>query len=95
MRIDSHQHFWHYSPAEHVWMTDAMPGLKRDYLPTDLLPLLQANGLEGAVAVQARQNLKETLAGIKSSDAIIAGMFQEFGDQVGMNAHIIRDLIPA
>ena len=24
MRLDSHQHFWHYSPTEHTWMTDQM-----------------------------------------------------------------------
>ena len=60
MRIDSHQHFWQYDPREHTWMSDAMPGLKRDYLPLDLWPLLQQSGLDGTVAVQARQNLTET-----------------------------------
>ena len=24
MRLDSHQHFWRYSPTEHTWMTDQM-----------------------------------------------------------------------
>lgn len=60
MRIDSHQHFWQYDPAEYAWMTDGMAALRRDYLPSDLLPLLQQTGLDGTVAVQARQNLKET-----------------------------------
>jgi L-fuconolactonase len=60
MDIDSHQHFWHYSPAEHTWMSAEMPGLKRDRLPPDLKPLLDANGLGGTVAVQARQSLAET-----------------------------------
>jgi len=60
MRIDSHQHFWHYDPSEHVWMTDAMGSLKRDFLPADLEPLLEKNGLGGTVAVQARQSLEET-----------------------------------
>lgn len=60
MQIDSHQHFWHYDPAEHVWMTDAMTALKRDYLPEDLKPLMDRAGIHGTVAVQARQNLKET-----------------------------------
>lgn len=60
MRIDSHQHFWHYNPAEHVWMTDAMAILKKDFLPEDLAPLLEQAGLQGTVAVQARQNLQET-----------------------------------
>jgi len=29
-RIDSHQHFWNYDPAKHVWMNDDMALLKRD-----------------------------------------------------------------
>jgi L-fuconolactonase len=60
MRIDSHQHFWRYSPTEHTWMSDAMSALKRDFLPADLQPLLAANKFDGSVAVQARQSLEET-----------------------------------
>jgi L-fuconolactonase len=60
MRLDAHQHFWHYDPAEHVWMTDEMEALKQDYLPQDLHPLLKATGFDGTIAVQARQNLQET-----------------------------------
>jgi len=60
MRIDSHQHFWRYDPAHHVWMTDAMAALRRDYLPDELAPLLQATGFDGTIAVQARQLVEET-----------------------------------
>lgn len=60
MRLDAHQHFWRYSPTEHVWMTEAMAALKRNFLPADLKPLLAASGFEGCVAVQARQSLEET-----------------------------------
>jgi L-fuconolactonase len=60
MRLDSHQHFWRYNSAEHVWMTDEMAVLKRDFLPGDLKPLLAAAGFDGCVSVQARQNLEET-----------------------------------
>jgi len=60
MRIDAHQHFWHFNPDEHVWMTEEMALLKRDFLPDDLLPLLKATGFDGSIAVQARQNLEET-----------------------------------
>ncbi len=59
-RIDSHQHFWQYNPAEHVWMSDQMVILKQDYLPRDLAPLLNDTSIDGTVAVQARQNLQET-----------------------------------
>ncbi len=60
MRIDAHQHFWQYNKAEHIWMTDAMAGLKRDFLPRDLKPLLESAGFDGCIAVQARQSLEET-----------------------------------
>jgi L-fuconolactonase len=34
--------------------------LQRDYLPADLVPLLRATGLDGTIAVQARQTVAET-----------------------------------
>lgn len=60
MRLDAHQHFWHYSPTEHTWMSEQMALLKHDFLPPDLQPLLAAVHFDGCVAVQARQNLEET-----------------------------------
>jgi len=60
MRLDAHQHFWHYSPTEHIWMTDQMTLLKQDFLPEDLDPLLAGIHFDGCVAVQARQSLEET-----------------------------------
>jgi L-fuconolactonase len=60
MRIDSHQHFWNYSAAEYPWIGSGMERLARDYLPADLAPNLAAAGIDGSVAVQARQSLDET-----------------------------------
>lgn len=60
MRIDAHQHFWHYDPREFGWISDAMPVLQRDYMPPDLKPLLERNTIQGSVAVQARQSEEET-----------------------------------
>ena len=60
MRIDAHQHFWRYDPAAYPWISDEMPGLKRDYLPEDLKPLLDRTGMDGTVAVQAQHSLQET-----------------------------------
>jgi L-fuconolactonase len=60
MRLDAHQHFWRYDKAQHVWMTDAMAALRRDYFPEDLRPLLQQTGFGGTIAVQARQMVEET-----------------------------------
>jgi L-fuconolactonase len=60
MRVDSHQHFWHYTPTRDAWITDAMVALKRDFLPEDLESQLSANGFDGSVAVQADQSVDET-----------------------------------
>ena len=60
MRLDAHQHFWKYSPADYGWINDKMALLRRDFLPQDLKPLLAAEGLDGSIAVQARQSLEET-----------------------------------
>jgi L-fuconolactonase len=60
MRIDTHQHFWIYTERGYAWMTDSMEALRRDYLPTDLAPSLEASGITGTIAVQAQQSLEET-----------------------------------
>lgn len=59
MRIDSHQHFWRFNPADYGWMKSGWP-IRRDFLPVDLEPELRARHLDGCVAVQARQSLAES-----------------------------------
>lgn len=61
MRIDSHQHFWRYEAQLHAWITEEMSILRRNFLPPDLIPELQANGVEGCIAVQAAQSEEETM----------------------------------
>jgi L-fuconolactonase len=60
MRLDSHQHFWRYTPAEYAWIDARMARIARDFLPEDLRPALAAAGVDGCVAVQARCTLAET-----------------------------------
>ncbi|MDC6366912.1 MULTISPECIES: amidohydrolase family protein [Flavobacteriaceae] len=60
MTIDSHQHFWKYHPRKHAWINDSMKILKKDFMPSDLAPLLQANQIDGCIAVQADQSETET-----------------------------------
>jgi len=60
MRIDSHQHFWQYHPKKHEWIDDKMAVIRKDFLPEDLIPLLQENKFKGCVAVQADQTVTET-----------------------------------
>jgi L-fuconolactonase len=75
-RIDSHQHFWHYTPAEYGWIDGSMASLKRDFLPADLRPEIDACGVDSTVAVQARQTLDETrwLLELAQSNSFIAGV---------------------
>lgn len=60
MTIDSHQHFWQYNPIKHSWIDENMTVIRRDFLPADLKPVFDANGVDGCVAVQADQTLAET-----------------------------------
>lgn len=76
MRLDAHQHFWKYSAAEYDWISESMAGLKRDFLPQDLKPLLEAEGFDGSVAVQARQSVEETrwLLELAGQNEIVKGV---------------------
>ncbi len=60
MRIDSHHHFWTYSPEEYGWIDDSMKRIRRDFLPADLQREIQAAGIDGVVSVQARQVVEES-----------------------------------
>jgi L-fuconolactonase len=60
MRIDTHQHFWKYNDRDYGWMSAAMDKLRSDRLPIDLFPLMKTAGIDGTVAVQARQSLEES-----------------------------------
>lgn len=75
MRIDSHQHFWRYSAADYPWMQEGW-SIRRNYLPEDLAPELRACGLDGCIAVQARQTLNETrwLLELADTSPIIKGV---------------------
>lgn len=55
MRIDAHQHFWIFDPVRDSWIDDSMRNIQRDFLPTDLKPILSENGFDGCIAVQADQ----------------------------------------
>jgi L-fuconolactonase len=59
-RIDSHQHFWRYDPVEYDWIDAQMGVLRRDFLPPDLRPLLDAQRIDQCIAVQARTVDAET-----------------------------------
>src|SRR6516162_7700598 len=60
MRIDAHQHFWVYNPAEYAWIDESMSALRRNFLPENLRPELQNADFQGSIVVQTRQTLEET-----------------------------------
>lgn len=76
MVIDSHQHFWKYSPVKHAWIDDSMAVLQNDFLPNDLEPILKENGIEGCVAVQAEESTGENdfLLKLAAENAFIRGV---------------------
>ena len=59
-KIDTHHHFWRYSPEEYPWIRDNMQVLRRDFGPGDLETEINSAGVAGVVSVQAHQSLDET-----------------------------------
>lgn len=60
MKIDSHQHFWHFEPQDFPWISEDMPVLRRHRVPADSRPGMDKAGVLGVVAVQARCDSEET-----------------------------------
>jgi L-fuconolactonase len=59
-RIDAHHHLWRYTPEGYGWLDEGMEALRRDFLPADLIAAMATAGIDGTVAVQARQTMEET-----------------------------------
>ena len=59
MRIDAHQHFWDISRLNYPWMPSEPSPLRRNYLPSELKPILESHGFDGSIAVQAHHSLEE------------------------------------
>ena len=76
MRVDSHQHYWRYDPAQYRWIDHTMRTLRRDFLPPDVEPAMTAAGFDRAIAVQARQTLEETadLLALADANPSVAGV---------------------
>jgi len=62
-RIDAHQHFWQPARGDYGWLAvddPALAPLQRDFLPSDLAPLLRAHDVVRTVLVQAAPSVAET-----------------------------------
>ena len=69
--IDSHQHFWQVGRFDYPWMSDGI--LCRDYLPSNLAPIIQTNR---TVLVQASNSVAESrwLLELAKANNFIAGV---------------------
>jgi L-fuconolactonase len=76
MVIDAHQHFWRFNPVRDAWIDEDMSAIRRDFLPEDLAPELDACGVDATIAVQADQSEEETefLLGLAEGNRRIAGV---------------------
>ena len=76
MRIDAHQHYWDPSRITYFWMPQDHPVLSRTYLPEDLEPILDRNGFDGSVFVQASHDPREAewILDLASRHASILGV---------------------
>src|SRR3954468_19288197 len=74
--IDSHQHFWRYEPSAYGWIDGSMTALRRDFLPDDARAVMTPLGVEGSIAVQARQTEEETewLIELANGDPLVRGV---------------------
>ena len=75
-KVDAHQHFWKFDPLRDNWITEDMEAIRHDFLPHDLKPLMDANGLNSCIAVQADQSENETdfLLSLASENEFIKGV---------------------
>lgn len=60
MIIDAHQHFWDLSRGDYSWITPELPALNRNFLPSDLRPILEESNVVGTILVQATNTDAET-----------------------------------
>lgn len=76
MLIDAHQHFWQVGRFDYPWMTSDLGILYRDYLPSDLEPVLRENRVGATVLVQASNSIAESrwLLNLADENNFIAGV---------------------
>jgi hypothetical protein len=77
-----------YLPSDPPRMFKAIQGTTKPCLAYKVLAAGRRIGSPGEV----RRCFEEAFAGIKPTDALIVGMYQQFGDQVGDNAALVRDV---
>lgn len=60
MKIDAHQHFWNLNRGGYDWLDSNLSAIYKNFIPSDLKPLLDATGIDGTILIQADDNIEET-----------------------------------
>jgi L-fucono-1,5-lactonase len=58
--VDAHHHLWDPARADYPWMTDDLAAIRRRFDVSDLLPVLDATGVDATVLVQTRSSTAES-----------------------------------
>jgi hypothetical protein len=77
-----------YLPTDPPRMFKAIQSTRKPCLAYKVL----AAGRRIASPAEVRRCFEEAFAGIKPTDAVLIGMYQQFGDQVGENAALVREI---
>jgi hypothetical protein len=77
-----------YLPSDPLRMFKVIQATKKPCLAYKVL----AAGRRVSSAAEVRSAFKTALDNIKPTDALIVGMYQQFGDQVGENASLVAEL---
>ena len=74
--VDSHHHFWDLERFDYEWMPPEPSVLRRSYLPADLRPVLERNGVKRTVLVQAHASVEEAefLLALAAKADFVAGV---------------------
>jgi hypothetical protein len=78
-----------YLPSDPPRMFQAIQATRKPCLAYKVL----AAGRRVGTSREIRRAFEEAFAGIKPTDALIVGMYQQLGDQVGENAAIVREVV--
>lgn len=80
-----------YLPSDPARMFKAIKAVKKPCLVYKVL----AAGRRIGTPVEVRRCFETAFANIKPSDAVIVGMYNQFGDQVAENAALVREICAA
>jgi hypothetical protein len=84
-----------YAPLGEVYLREHRPRMCELVRQTSK-PCIAFKVLAAGRAVGSRERIREELAfalrGIKATDALLVGMYQQFGDQIGENAALVSEL---